>query len=95
MNIRCNAGKTTTNLIGDLPGYRTVWYHPNGIANILSLKKVKEKYHVTYDSWDGNKFIVSGSGVHREFKQSPRGLYHMVVSKEATTLVNTVDEISS
>ena len=32
---------------------------PNGIANILSLKKVKEKYHVTYDSWDGNKFTVS------------------------------------
>ena len=33
-----------TNLIRDLPGYGTVWYHPNGIANILSLSKVKGKY---------------------------------------------------
>jgi hypothetical protein len=38
MDIHCNAGVTRTNLIGDLPGYGQVWYHPNGIANILSLK---------------------------------------------------------
>jgi hypothetical protein len=35
MTIHCNAGTTKTNLIGDLPGYGTVWYHPSGIANIL------------------------------------------------------------
>ena len=37
MDIHCNAGVTSTNLAGDLPGYGTVWYHPNGIANILFL----------------------------------------------------------
>jgi hypothetical protein len=42
MDIHCNAGITSTNLIGDLPGYGKVWYHPNDIANILSLARVKE-----------------------------------------------------
>ena len=48
--IHCTAGVAKTNLIRDLPGYGTVWYHPNRIANILSLSKVKEKYRVTFDS---------------------------------------------
>ena len=39
MDIHCNAGVTSTNLIGDLGGYGTVWYHPQGIANILSLSQ--------------------------------------------------------
>ena len=41
MDIHCNAGVTSTSLVGELPGYGTVWYHPNGIANILSLARVK------------------------------------------------------
>ena len=36
--------------MGDLPGYGTVWFYEDGIANILSLNNVKKKYHVTYDS---------------------------------------------
>jgi hypothetical protein len=31
MDIHCNAGVASTNLIGELPGYGTVWYHPSGI----------------------------------------------------------------
>jgi hypothetical protein len=51
MDIHCNAGVTSTNMIGDLPGYGEVWYHPNGIANIISLKRVKSKGHrITYGS---------------------------------------------
>jgi hypothetical protein len=44
MDIHCNAGVTSTNMVGDLPGCGEVWYHPNGIANILSLARVKEKH---------------------------------------------------
>jgi hypothetical protein len=59
MDIHCNVGVTSTNLIGDLPGYGKVWYHPNGIANILSLKRVKTRGHrVTYDSSKANEFHV-------------------------------------
>ena len=29
MRVHCNAGSRLTNLVGDLPGYGTVWYDPN------------------------------------------------------------------
>jgi hypothetical protein len=43
MDIHCNAGVASTRMIGDLAGYGTVWYHPQGIANILSLSRMKER----------------------------------------------------
>ena len=46
------------NLQEDLIGYGTVWFHPGGIANILSLSKTEEKYRVYYDS-TGEKKISS------------------------------------
>jgi len=58
MKIHCNAGTATTRLVRNLPGYGEVWFHPEGIANILSLSKVKEKYRVTFDSKNGNRFMV-------------------------------------
>lgn len=71
MQIRCNAGITHTNFIDDLPGYSEVWYHKNGIANTLSLANVKNKHKVTYDSSNGNQFMVHKSdGSTRIFKQS-------------------------
>ena len=50
MRVHCNAGSRLTNLIGDLPGYGTVWYDPKAIANILSLQRVWDRYHISYDS---------------------------------------------
>ena len=37
MYIHWTSGVTWTNLVSDLPGYGAVWFHPEGIANILSL----------------------------------------------------------
>ena len=37
---------TTTNLVGDLSGYGTVWFHARGISNILSLSKLGKKYRL-------------------------------------------------
>jgi hypothetical protein len=72
MDIHCNAGVTSTNLVGDLPGYGEVWYNPNGIANILSLPRVKERgFRVTFDSKNGNKFHMhKPNGTKRVFQQS-------------------------
>lgn len=92
MEIHCNAGTTTTRMIGDLPGYGTVWFHPEGISNILSLSRVSKKYRVTFDSTNGNVFIVhKENGKSHHFKQSERGLYFMNTVKQATALVTTVD----
>lgn len=98
MRIHCNAGVASTNMVGELAGYGTVWLHPDGIANILSLSRVKEHgYRVTYDSDGGNKFIVDKpDGSTRVFKQSGRGLYYLdtnePIENVSTTLVNTVAE---
>jgi hypothetical protein len=90
--IHCNAGKATTNMVGEFDRYRTVWYHPDGIANVLSLAKVKSKFKVTYDSSDGNKFMVHKPNGHKlEFIESDSGLFYFDTTEDGgTMLVNTV-----
>ena len=57
-----------------------VWVYEDGIANILSLSRVKEKFRVTYDSDNGNKFVVHlKNGLKQTFSQSKAGLYYSVV----------------
>ena len=48
--IASNGGISTTNLIGDLPGYGTVWFDENGIANILSFANVAAKWEVVIET---------------------------------------------
>ena len=100
LDIHCNAVIATTTLIGNLPGYGTVWYNANIIANILSLARVKEHgYRVTYDSSEeGNAFHVHKSdGTVRVFEESDKGLYYMDTKTQQNndnidvTLVNMVD----
>ena len=59
MRIQCNARICVTNLVGDLPGYGPVWFDPRAIANVLSLKLVKEKYHIEYNSDKDDGFVVT------------------------------------
>ena len=58
LKIYCNAGVTTTNHIGDLLGYGTLWFHTEAISNDLSLFYIAEKYHVHLDIRSGNEFLV-------------------------------------
>ena len=51
LTLHCNSGHIYVydkGWFGDIE----VWYHPIGIANILSLKTLKKQQHVTYDSKD-------------------------------------------
>jgi hypothetical protein len=96
MDIRCNAGVTSTHLIRDLPGYSEVWYHPNSITYTLSLARVKEKHSITFNSGDKSQFVVHKSdGTTRCFKDSRRGLYFLEMGNTPTILVNTVDNNKS
>ena len=93
MNIHCTAGVTTTDLVANLPGYGTIWFHPNGIANILLLSQIKERHRVTYDSTNGNAFLVhQNDGTTCRFAESKNCLYFsdVLASKDATLLVSTV-----
>ena len=84
-------------MVGDLAGYGTVWYHKNGIANILSLAKVSREHNVKIDSANGNKFEVkkkNGTWKTMTFKQSSNGLYFFDINKNnrGITMVTTVEK---
>ena len=86
----CTAEVTRTNLVGELPGYGTVWFHPDGIANILSLARVKTKYRITFDSDENNEFVVhKPDGSTRNFKESSHGLYYHDTSTAVTRVADT------
>jgi hypothetical protein len=91
MNVKCNAGVRSTNLVGDLANYGTVWYDPHAIANILSLKRVSRKYDVQYVSGKTPKFMVTKpNGEVFEFIESEDGLHYMESKKSGTVMINTV-----
>ena len=96
MNVRCNAGCRRTNLVGDLPGYGTVWFDPSAITNILSLKRVRSKYKVTYENGTEAFFaVVKPDGTRFEFKESADGLYYLDTEAEGAVMVNTVVDNAS
>lgn len=79
--LHYNTGVLRINLVGDFAGVGTVYYNPKCIANILSMSKITEQFDVTFDSKNGNEFIVSNDeGTHMEFNQSKNGLYYLDLS---------------
>ena len=78
MDIHCNAGVTSTNMVGDLKGFGEVWYNPKGIANILSMAVVEKSFRVTYDSDSDKGFsVVKEDGSCRSFRRSNRVLFYL------------------
>ena len=77
MRIHCNAGSHLTILIGDLPGYGTVWYDPKSIVNILSLRQVRDRYHISYDSSHPRFIVTKPSGKEFVFQESEGGLHSL------------------
>jgi len=93
--ISCNAGVVVVRMIGDLGGYPSpVWYHPDGIANILSLHRVTQHFAVSYDSHQNNGgfMMTRKDGTVRVFKKSIAGLHYCDTVEYETTLINTVSE---
>ena len=100
MRIQCNAGTRVTNLVGDLPGYGPIWLDSRAIANVLSLKLLKERYHVQYNSNKKEGFgVTKPNGEQFKFIQSPSGLHYLDTTYpdrsknvHTTLVVNTVAE---
>ena len=93
LKIYSTGGCTTTNTIGYLNSYGWVWYHPGGIANILSLSRVKKRYRVTFDSDAENEFVVHLDGNRKcRFKESEKVFYYsdLLSGDNETVLINTV-----
>jgi len=95
LTLHCNARTVQVTMKGDLSGYGPVWYHPSGIANILSLNSVCKKYCVTFDSGNTEE---QGLVVHKNdgskwiFRTSRKGLYYSDVASDVRAImVTTVD----
>ena len=93
MTVRSHGGTKTVTHIADLPGYdNPVYFDEDGIANILSLAKVKEGHRVTYDSEDGNVFTVHTSNGPVNFQECGRGLYYFDQSQDENIFnIDTVE----
>jgi hypothetical protein len=96
MTVHGNGGDLTTNKKAHITNYGDVWFHPDAITNILSLKNVKAKFQVTYDSEGASVFIVhkpDGADVH--FVAHTDGLhYHDTNHRQLTMVVSAVAQES-
>ena len=80
---------------GDLKGYGSVWYYPQGIENILSLRNIEKKHKVIYDSSMNTGFVVrKADGNNLVFMPSKKGLYFSDNKNDtAHVMINTVDSV--
>ena len=76
-HIRCNGGVRETNIQAKFGSF-DVWYNKGAIANILSLRRVAEKYPVQFEmDDDGGWFIVSTNIGELHFLPQQNGLNYL------------------
>ena len=74
--LHTNTGEMEVTKKGELNGYGQVWFDHRAMTNILSLHNVKKKHPVTYDSSNGDRFIVHKPEKKLYFTCSRNGLYY-------------------
>jgi hypothetical protein len=90
--VRANGGQIKYDHTGVLPGYGTVWYNPNGIANILSLGRVEDKGHLVEYS-KGQFTVTNKRSKNVTIFQKQGGFFvHRVNITGGTAFVQTVEE---
>ena len=93
LHLDTNGGTLKTNKKGVLKNYGEVWFSQEAITNIISLKNIIKKFRVTYDSANGNQFVVhKDNGQHLIFKQSASGLFYHDLDNQEFCMVQTVEE---
>ena len=95
LHIHGITGVLTITKQGTLPGHGIVWYHPQISVDILSMAKLKQQYHITYDSGNENAFIVrehDSMQVKYIFHESYDGLYYHDMSSTQQIYITTVTE---
>jgi hypothetical protein len=90
--LRTQAGECRISMIADLPGVGTVWYYPNGVANILSQHRmvVNSGWDVDYSSRTYKKSgdirdlkyeCVTSEGIKLVFAPNKEGLHILDCTK--------------
>ena len=94
INIYSSGGATHCSTTGTLKNTGEVELHKNGLANILSYAKVKDKHNIIYDDV-GDIFTVHTPYKRIHFRRSKRGVYYNNCKpsdkKHDVTFVHTVE----
>jgi hypothetical protein len=91
MTVHGNGGTLSTKMKAHVTNYGDVWFDFKAITNILSLKNVREKVHVTYDSHGEGSFQVhKPNGIDIHFRMHADGLHYHVTNNRELTMVSTV-----
>jgi hypothetical protein len=76
IRVNCNSGYVVLDQQGTLGNPKHVWYHPMGIANLVSLHHVKCHFRLTMDmDISDTIFLHSKDGSRIPFTPSKKGLY--------------------
>ena len=96
LTLKGNGGDMITYQQGSIKNLsmeHPVWYHPDFIANILSLALIKDQFRVTYDSDKGGVFEVHIPGKSSlYFPCYSNGLHILECSSEGFSFVETIAE---
>ena len=93
MTMKGNGSMLTTNKKAHLKNYGDVWFDERAIMNILSLKNVKKKYRITYDSEGEGAFLVhKPDGQILHFPMHHGGLHYHDTTQRQILLVQMVSE---
>jgi len=91
VTVHGNGGALTTNKKGTLKNYGEVWYHEDAITNILSLKNVRTKFHLTYVSYPESVFTVhKPDGSVNEFRMHQDGLHYFDTKSRSSVSISPV-----
>jgi hypothetical protein len=65
----------------------SVWYIPEGIANIFSMNELEKNYWITYDSWERCYVVHTQDGPVRFYKDENGLLYINLEDSEENAAV--------
>ncbi len=75
--VLTNGGWQTSNHIGEVQNFGTIWYNPKSLANILSLAEVRHRYRVTMDSTlEASMCVHHSDSTIMKFVEYASGLYY-------------------
>ena len=75
LGMKTNAGTKQMNLKGTVPGFGTVWFDSEQMANIFGLANMSDKYRITYDNEKEDAFNIHTENGVIKFKRTINGLY--------------------
>jgi hypothetical protein len=80
-----------TNVIGELPWFGTVYYHPRARANILSFHDVAKKFQVDFDNAQNAFNVRLTDGSLKVFQANGKHYCHDARENKGIVLIDTVE----